>query len=216
MWWKHLTWKVTKAVDVADALFASLSLVILPASWPLCPGCWSCTDALLSGALPSTHRSLLSAGAAVSLKAWVGLEWLSPKTAHSHGCWQEASFFFLMYLFVLGWAESLLLNRLVSSYGEPTLWWCKGFSLQWLLLLRSTGSRATGSTVVLRRLRFSQHVESSWIKDRTCVFCIGRQILYHWTTREAQGLVFLSQWLLHRTASVFSPCCGWFPSVQAI
>ena len=129
---------------------------------------------------------------------------------------RKLHFFFLMYLFVLGCAESLLLNRLVSSYGEPTLWWCKGFSLQWLLLLRSTGSRATGSTVVLRRLRFSQHVESSWIKDRTCVFCIGRQILYHWTTREAQGLVFLSQWLLHRTASVFSPCCGWFPSVQAI
>ena len=24
-----------------------------------------------------------------------------------------------------------------------------------------------------------QHVRSSWIRDRTCVSCIGRRILYH-------------------------------------
>ena len=28
------------------------------------------------------------------------------------------------------------------------------------------------------------HVESSWIRDQTCVPCIGRQILIHYTTRE--------------------------------
>ena len=28
-----------------------------------------------------------------------------------------------------------------------------------------------------------QHVESFWTRDRTCVPCIGRQILNHWTTR---------------------------------
>ena len=27
---------------------------------------------------------------------------------------------------------------------------------------------------------------SSWARDRTCVSCIGRQILYHWATQEAQ------------------------------
>ena len=31
---------------------------------------------------------------------------------------------------------------------------------------------------------------SSLPRDQTCVSCIGRQILYHWTTQEA-------------------PCCGW-------
>ena len=29
------------------------------------------------------------------------------------------------------------------------------------------------------------HVESSRARDRTCVYQIGRQILYHWATREA-------------------------------
>ena len=30
-----------------------------------------------------------------------------------------------------------------------------------------------------------RHVGSSWIRDQTCVSCFGRQILYHWATREA-------------------------------
>ena len=34
-----------------------------------------------------------------------------------------------------------------------------------------------------------QHVEFSLIKDQTCVPCIGRQILNHWTTQEVQGTV---------------------------
>jgi hypothetical protein len=29
-----------------------------------------------------------------------------------------------------------------------------------------------------------QNVGSSWIRDRTGVLCIARQILNHWTTRE--------------------------------
>ena len=28
------------------------------------------------------------------------------------------------------------------------------------------------------------HVGSSWTRDQTCVLCVGRWILYHWTTRE--------------------------------
>ena len=28
------------------------------------------------------------------------------------------------------------------------------------------------------------HVESSWTRDRTHVSCVGRWILYHWTSRE--------------------------------
>ena len=34
------------------------------------------------------------------------------------------------------------------------------------------------------------NVESSWTRDGTCVPCIGRQILNHWTTREVQLPVF--------------------------
>ena len=30
--------------------------------------------------------------------------------------------------------------------------------------------------------------ESSWSRDQTCVSCIGRQILYHWVTKEAPTL----------------------------
>ena len=37
-----------------------------------------------------------------------------------------------------------------------------------------------------------QHAESSQTRDRTCVPCIGRQILIHYTTREAQNLYFLT------------------------
>ena len=29
-----------------------------------------------------------------------------------------------------------------------------------------------------------RHVESSQTRDRTCVRCIGRQVLNHWATRE--------------------------------
>ena len=35
------------------------------------------------------------------------------------------------------------------------------------------------------------HVESSWTSDWTCVSCIGRRILNHWTTREVQDDAFL-------------------------
>ena len=36
-----------------------------------------------------------------------------------------------------------------------------------------------------------RHVRSSQTMDRTCVPCIGRQILNHWTTREAPLLCFI-------------------------
>ena len=34
------------------------------------------------------------------------------------------------------------------------------------------------------------HVESSWTRDQTCVPCIAKKILNHWTTREASTLNF--------------------------
>ena len=42
------------------------------------------------------------------------------------------------------------------------------------------------------RLPFPSPRESSLTRDWSCIFCIGRQILYHWATKEAQndGLSF--------------------------
>ena len=85
---------------------------------------------------------------------------------------------------------------------------CAGLSLRWFLLLQSTGSRvyglqqllhvgsvvvvpgfqSTGSITVVRGLAAPRHVRSSCTRDRTCVSCIGRQILYHRATREALKL----------------------------
>ena len=104
--------------------------------------------------------------------------------------------------------------------GKPrgySLLWCAGFSLRWLLLLWSTGSRASGlqqlwctslvavacglysagSVVVAHGLSCStglvapRHVRSSRIRDQTHVPCVGRRILNHCTTREVQTELFL-------------------------
>ena len=74
---------------------------------------------------------------------------------------------------------------------------CAGFSLRWLLLLRSMGSRRAGfsscgtqaSVVVARGLSSCGlvapwSVRSSRTSARTCIPCIGRRILNHCTTRE--------------------------------
>ena len=44
----------------------------------------------------------------------------------------------------------------------------------------------------------STHVGSSWIRDGTHVSCSGRQILYHWATREAPDISFLSNLKLRK------------------
>ena len=59
-----------------------------------------------------------------------------------------------MYVCMYGCLGSSLLRGLslvVASGGYSSLW-CMGFSLQWLLLLQSTGSRRVVSVVVARRL----------------------------------------------------------------
>ena len=42
---------------------------------------------------------------------------------------------------------------------------------------------------------------SSWTRGRTCVPCIGRWILYHWTTKEVHGLFFKVEKLKHVSVS---------------
>ena len=56
-------------------------------------------------------------------------------------------FLHLFYLFIFGCVGSLLLCAglsLVAMSRGYSLLWCTGFSLRWLLLLRSTGSRHAG------------------------------------------------------------------------
>ena len=67
-------------------------------------------------------------------------------------CFLLLSFFFFfnkfIYLFIyfrLHWVfvAAHRLSLVVASGGYSSLWWA-GFSLRWLLLLRSTGSRRAG------------------------------------------------------------------------
>ena len=59
---------------------------------------------------------------------------------------EEDFFFFnLFYLFIYFWLRWVFvvacgLSLVAASGGYSSLWWA-GFSLRWLLLLRSTGSR---------------------------------------------------------------------------
>ena len=79
---------------------------------------------------------------------------------------------------------------LVVASGSSLLW-SMGFSLHWLLLLQSTRSRCMASSFWYMGLDALQHVESSWTRDQTLVPCIGRWILYHWTTREVLHVNFI-------------------------
>ena len=59
-----------------------------------------------------------------------------------------------------------------------------------LTAVASLGAEHRPLAVVALGLVVSQYVESSWARDQTCVPCIGRQILNHWTTKV---LSFLAQ-----------------------
>ena len=93
-----------------------------------------------------------------------------------------------MYLFIYFWlcwvfVAARGLSLVVASGGYSSLQ-CAGFSLRWLLLLWSTGSRHTG-------LVAPRHVGSSWTRARTRVPCIGRGILNHCATREVPSKYLL-------------------------
>ena len=69
-----------------------------------------------------------------------------------HYSGKGTNFFFLIYLW-LRWVfvAAHRLSLVAVSEGYSSLR-CTGFSVRWLLLLRSTGSRRAGSVVVARRL----------------------------------------------------------------
>ena len=107
-------------------------------------------------------------------------------------------YFWLCWVFVAARRLSLA----AASRGYSSLW-CTGFSLRWLLLLRSMGSRrmgfsrcgtqaqqlwlagSRGQAQQLWRtgLVAPRHVGSSRSRAQTCVPCVGRRILNHCTTR---------------------------------
>ena len=108
------------------------------------------------------------------------------------------SFYFflkkLINLFIFGCVGSSLLRAGFSlvavSRGYSSLW-CTGFSLQWLLLLRSMGSRAQAQQLWPSGLVALRHVGSSQTRDRTRVPCTGRWILNHCATREVPPFTLL-------------------------
>ena len=99
------------------------------------------------------------------------------------------NFLFVLFIyFGLHWVFVAVrgLSLVVVSKGYSSLW-CVGFSLRWLLLLWSTGSRHMGfSSCVMQAQQLwhtglvaPQHVGSSQTRAQTHVPCISRRILNH-------------------------------------
>ena len=81
-------------------------------------------------------------------------------------------------------------SLVAAGRGYSALWcvvWYMDFSLRWLLVLQSAGSRHAGSVVVVAL----RHVGFSWTRDQTRFPYIGKCILKHWTTREVLLQVFI-------------------------
>ena len=85
-----------------------------------------------------------------------------------------------MLVFVAMHGLSLVVAGGATLLGSARAAHCIGFSLQ------SRGSRRAGLSSWGARawLVAPQHVRSSWTRGRTCIPCIGRWILNHWTTRD--------------------------------
>ena len=135
--------------------------------------------------------------------------------------YSDHGLFYFIYLFGLHWVFIVARGlSLVAASGGYSSLRCEGFSLRWLLLLRSTGSRHVGfsscgsraSVLVARRLQYlwlagsraqaqqlwrtslvaPRHVGSSRTRPRTRVPCIGRRVLNHCATREVPGQAIFS------------------------
>ena len=87
-----------------------------------------------------------------------------------------------------------------------------GSRIHGLQELHLPGSKAQTQKLWHRGSVVLWHVGSSWIRDRTHVSCTGRQVLYHWVTREALGAI-VTKWFIHlilETLSSRPPCFSWF------
>ena len=102
-------------------------------------------------------------------------------------------YLFIYFYFWLHWVFVAVrgLSLVVARGGYSSLRWA-GFSLWWLLLLQSRGSRCVGfsscGTWAQKLWRTGlvapRHMGSSRTRARTRVPCIGRRILNHCATRE--------------------------------
>ena len=132
------------------------------------------------------------------------------QTGPGYDAWHIRDSFFkiFIYLFMYFWllwffAAACGLSLVAASRGYSSLW-CACFSLRWLLLLRSMGSRHMGFSscgswaqqlwLVCSRAQAQQlwctglaaprHVGSSQTRAQTRVPCIGKRIPNHCATRE--------------------------------
>ena len=113
-------------------------------------------------------------------------------------CWaqSQASSCFNIYLFICFWlCWSLLLGAGFSS--------CRELELLW-----SCGLRASQVSVLLHvaSVVAARHVGSSRTRDQNCVLCMARQILDHWTTKEALAPNF---WFIHLGWEKAWACVSW-------
>ena len=92
----------------------------------------------------------------------------------------------------------------VQAFSSCSKWGLLLMAVLWLLVAMASlvaeqqGLQALGAAVVAAQARRCsaglvalQHVESSWTRDRTCVPCIGRQVLIPRVTREVPELAYL-------------------------
>ena len=122
------------------------------------------------------------------------LFFFSPKQYFNDFCYLGYTFKIIFYLFIFYCTESLFLHKPFSSCGTRASHCGAG-------ALGHAGFNGCSSQDPGHGLNNSdtwflaapQHVASSWIRDETHISCIGRQILHHWATREAQGCIFLNQ-----------------------
>ena len=127
-----------------------------------------------------------------------GLAWTSQgDTCHFFGACEQIliepfSLFSLCWVFVAAHRLSLVVTVGGHSRVAERASLCGG------LLLQSSGpgyagSRAQAQQLWCTSLAAPQHADSSRTRDRTCVPCIGRWILYHWTTKEVLDISKFSE-----------------------
>ena len=96
----------------------------------------------------------------------------------------ESLYFIIIILLLAALGLHCYLQAFSSCPEQGLLSSCdaQAYSLQWLLLLQSMGSKAWASVAVPHKcagLVVPQHVGSSWTRDQTHVLCTGRRILNH-------------------------------------
>ena len=119
--------------------------------------------------------------------------------------WLSFLLFKLLCIYCLFWLHWIFIAvhgpSLISGGGSYSPVMVRGLLMRWLLLLRNTGSKHAGSVVGCTGLVACWLLGSSWTMDQTCVGCIGKWFLNHWTIREVWFLINLSHTYIAFTMS---------------